>query len=106
MIGEADLARAIERIVALYAPERVYVFGSYAKGTLKESSDLDLVVVKKTTVPRRQRGKDVVALLRELAVDFDLLFVTPDELTAELNEPHSLLSTVMSSARVVYELQP
>jgi predicted nucleotidyltransferase len=103
VIAEADVARVVERLVALYDPDRIYVFGSYAKGTLTENSDLDLVVVKATRTPPWLRGRDVVALLADTAIDFDLLFVTPIELKEALTDPYSLLSSVMPSAKTLYE---
>lgn len=106
MIVEADVARAVERIVALYDPDHIYAFGSYAKGTLHESSDLDLLVVGPSDLPRRHRGLDVVAMLRGMAIDVDVLFVTHEELATELADPYSLLTTVMASARTLYERAP
>lgn len=103
MIGEADVRRAVDRIVALYDPDAVYVFGSYAKGELTGTSDLDLVVVKPTELPRWRRGRDVVAVLSELAFELDLLFVTPAELAEELADQYSLLATVMPGARPLYQ---
>jgi uncharacterized protein len=102
MIGEADLAHVVERIVALYDPDEIYVFGSYAKGTLRPDSDLDLVVVRPTPLPRHLRGRDVVAVLAEVAFGLDLLFMTPGELEEDLREPYSLMSTVMPTAKPVY----
>ena len=34
-----------------YEPERVYLFGSWARGEEDELSDLDVVVIKKTDTP-------------------------------------------------------
>src|SRR5207247_5356847 len=106
VITYADVSTALERIVALYDPNRIYVFGSYAKGSLHETSDLDLLVIGPSDVPAPYRGRDVVGVLRGMAIDFDLLFVTPEELAAALDDPYSLLSTVMSSAKPLYERAP
>jgi predicted nucleotidyltransferase len=103
VITQADVSTVVERIVALCDPDRIYVFGSYAKQGLHEASDLDLLIIGPSDVPPRHRGQDVMAVLRGVAIDFDLLFVTPEELAAELSDPYSLLSTVMSSAQPLYE---
>ena len=44
LLGEDDLASVVNRIVAHYDPNRVYLFGSYAKGTMTRGSDIDLLV--------------------------------------------------------------
>jgi predicted nucleotidyltransferase len=37
--NEMDIRWIVERIVALYSPDRIYLFGSYARGTAHEGSD-------------------------------------------------------------------
>lgn len=106
MISQADVSSVVERIVALNDPDHIYVFGSYAKDLLHENSDLDLLIVGPSDLPPRHRGQDVVAVLRGIAIDVDLLFVTPEELEEQLSDPYSLLSTAMASARPLYERAP
>jgi predicted nucleotidyltransferase len=102
VIGEADVARVVDSIVALYRPELVFVFGSYAKGLLHEDSDLDLLVIKPSKLPRFRRGRDLNSILATMALSVDVLFFTPDELETELADPHSLLSAIMPSAKRLY----
>ena len=56
MITAADVTRVVERIVALYDPDEILLFGSHAKGTATDDSDLDLVVVRPSDQPRWLRG--------------------------------------------------
>jgi uncharacterized protein len=49
MIAAQQLKEIVARIVDVYQPEKIILFGSYANGTAKESSDIDLLLVKKTT---------------------------------------------------------
>lgn len=102
MIGQRDLERIVERIIALYDPDDIYLFGSYAKGNMTEQSDLDFIVVKPTDIPRPMRGRDVIAILNEVPVPIDLIFLTPEELELELHGKHSLINTVMPSALRLY----
>jgi predicted nucleotidyltransferase len=102
VIAQADVDAVVERIAALYDPERIYVFGSYAKGNATDRSDLDLLVVKPTNLPRSLRGRDVVAVLSRMAFSMDVLFYTPEEVEAELTQPYSLISTVMPTAKLAY----
>jgi predicted nucleotidyltransferase len=106
VIGDVDVRRAVESIVALSDPDRVCAFGSYAKGTLHEGSDVDLLVIGPSHLPRVHRGRDVMAALAGIAARFDILFVTPRELAVELADPHSLISSVLPGARTLYERPP
>lgn len=56
----------------------VWVFGSLAKGTTTEWSDLDIIVVWPTNLPPMQRSLQLLdGIMPRVAVD--LLVFTPDE---------------------------
>jgi predicted nucleotidyltransferase len=102
MIREGDVRAVVERILAFHNPESILVFGSYAKDQLHDGSDLDLIVVEPSTLPRPLRGRDVQGLLAEMPFGIDLLFVTPEELERDSDDPYTMLSTVLPTARAVY----
>lgn len=78
----------------------VYVFGSFAKGVIGPASDLDVLVIRDTQLPYRDRGDD---LRREslLPVRLDLVVVTPQESVSTLPS-NSFGRTILESARRVY----
>ena len=51
-----------------YQPERIYLFGSWARGEQDDLSDIDLVIIKETSAPFFKR-------LREAAAEEVVLFV-------------------------------
>jgi predicted nucleotidyltransferase len=98
----------IQRVVdALrpYGPDRIYVFGSHARGEADELSDLDVVLIKQTSDPFFTRLRQAGQLLpADLAVD--LLVYTPAEFERMLAAGNVLAETVVEEGRVVYERQP
>jgi len=62
-----------------YGPERIILFGSAARGEDDEASDLDVVIVKRTSTPFVQRGVDAVRHLRPALGAVDLFVYTPEE---------------------------
>jgi predicted nucleotidyltransferase len=102
VIAEADIERVVGRIVALCNPDKVYLFGSHAKGNATDKSDLDLLVVAPNELPRPMRGANVRAALSSMSFSTDVLFPTPAELEEELAEPYSLYSTILPTARLLY----
>jgi predicted nucleotidyltransferase len=101
--NEMDIRWITERIVALCNPDRVYLFGSYAKGTAHDGSDLDFLIVASSTLPRLHRGKTVRAALSAFPCHFDLLFFTPQEVEEELKDPCSFISSITVSGRLVHQ---
>jgi len=84
-------------------PERIILFGSYAKETEKLYSDIDILIVTKSPVPLSQQ-----TLSRDLFYDYpvnvDVLFCTDNELLSELNRRYSFLNAIMKNCVTLYEL--
>jgi predicted nucleotidyltransferase len=49
------LADIVSRLVAAYEPERIYLFGSKARGDAGPDSDYDLLIVVADDAPRERR---------------------------------------------------
>jgi hypothetical protein len=49
----AFLRRAIARLVRAFAPERIVLFGSHAKGVAQPGSDVDMLIVADSYVARQ-----------------------------------------------------
>jgi len=81
-LGEAKSCLA--RHSALY--RRAYIFGSVAKGTQDEYSDLDLVLIRDTELPFFDRIRDAFDLVLELG-NVDLLIYTEKEYREIMDGP-------------------
>ncbi len=46
MISEEIIKKAVDRLVEVARPQKIYLFGSYARGDAREQSDLDFLVVE------------------------------------------------------------
>jgi len=58
--------------------EHAYLFGSFAAGQITAWSDIDLIVVKNTSVPFVERPREFLPLF-DLGVSLDILVYTPEE---------------------------
>lgn len=69
------------RITHRFQPEKIILFGSYARGAANEYSDVDVVVVAKkfSTIPFSKRLDVVYPLIRDLSPDFHIFSYTPRE---------------------------
>jgi predicted nucleotidyltransferase len=80
----------------------VYAYGSYARGTVGPTSDLDILIVRETTLPRFQREDDIRLHLRT-PVGFDLLVVRPEEFTDTM-PANSVGSRILAEAKLLYAI--
>jgi len=52
--SDAKIKEMVRRVVALFSPEKIILFGSYAQGTAKKDSDADLLIIMSSREPRRE----------------------------------------------------
>ncbi len=55
----------VDRIIKVYKPKKVILFGSYAYGEPAEDSDIDLLIIKNTDKRPIDRWVEVKRLLRD-----------------------------------------
>lgn len=102
MLSEREIDELVARIVDRVRPEKVIVFGSYAKGTAHVGSDLDLCVVAETSLPQACRADALRPLLGSYLVPVDVHVLTPEEVREYGKQEHSFVHSVLRSGRVVY----
>ena len=92
----------VQRIVSLFGPERIILFGSQARGDMDEDSDVDLLVVLPECQDRKAATIAMMKALADLPVSKDILVTS----TSEIETRGKLVSTVLYPAlregRVLY----
>ncbi len=102
-ITESLLLDITGRIVDVFAPEKVILFGSRASGTPRADSDVDLLVIMETEGSLIQRAVAVKRVCRPRFVAMDVLVKTPEEIAAQLRQGNHFLNQVLEEGRVLYE---
>ncbi len=97
------LAEIVRRLVETYHPERIYLFGSCARGDSGPDSDYDLmVVVADETAPELQRSSRAYQALWGIEAAADVLVWTKDAFDKRLHLKASLPSTILREGRLLY----
>ncbi len=105
--AEPVLAEAVQRLVQVLEPERIYLFGSRARGDSQDDSDYDLmVVVPSSGVPPHRRAQVAHRALGGIRIAADILVWTRQEFDRFLSVPRSLAATVLREGRLVYDARP
>jgi predicted nucleotidyltransferase len=97
-----EILALADRIASEFRPERIILFGSYAKGRPRPDSDVDLLV------EMRYSGHPVrkaIQMLRRLDPRFavDLLVNSPNEIRRRLRNDDWFLADTIQTGRVLYE---
>lgn len=94
------IRRYVRQIVEKFQPDKVILFGSYAKGEQHKESDVDLLVV----MPAWNEMSKAARIRWELKPPFslDLIVRTPKHLERGLHENDWFLRDVTETGKVLY----
>ncbi|HQG74902.1 MAG: nucleotidyltransferase domain-containing protein [Kiritimatiellae bacterium] len=91
------------RIVREYAPERIVLFGSRARGDARPDSDIDLFVEMESSQNFYRRTAEVLGLFGVRPWALDLLVYTPREVERERGLLGLIVDEVESEGIALYE---
>jgi predicted nucleotidyltransferase len=92
-----------QRLVHAYEPERIYLFGSAARGDVHPDSDYDfMLIVGDNAPPERRRSRLAYQVLRGTGIAVDVLVWTKREFEARLHLKASFPSTVVREGKLIY----
>ncbi len=100
---DAKLAEIVRRLVGAFEPERIYLFGSKARGDPDPDSDYDvMVIVPDDASPERRRSRRAYEVLRGTGTAADVLVWTRRSFEERLHVVCSLPATVEREGRLLY----
>jgi uncharacterized protein len=97
------LSDAITRIVEKIHPERIILFGSQARGTADERSDLDLLIIARFRGKRREVVGDLYWELRDSGLAVDIILMTQEEFESERKIPGTIARPAYLEGKIIYE---
>ena len=103
MLKPIEIDYLVRRIVARMQPQKVIIFGSYAKGTVILKSDLDILIIKETEMPMANRVDDLRPLLSQSLIPVDVHVYTPEEVEEYGKDQFSFVHSILRSRKTIYE---
>ena len=97
------LPEITQRIVQASHPEKIILFGSYARGDFGIDSDLDLLIIVPGSKHLREESIRVRRALRGLLTPVDILIATPEQISRLGNTPGLIYQTALKEGKVLYE---
>ncbi len=108
MTREQAIQEITRRLVAHYHPERIYLFGSAARGDFGPDSDLDFCVVLPDEAPEKLlRSGAIYSELRGIGYPADIIpWRRADFEARAAHVVASLPATVAREGRLIYDARP
>jgi predicted nucleotidyltransferase len=97
------LAEVVRRLTEAYQPQRIYLFGSKARGDAGPDSDYDLLLIVPDEVPpERRRSRLAYQALRGTGTAADVLVWRTSAFDRRLHVVASLPATVVREGILLY----
>jgi predicted nucleotidyltransferase len=102
MVAMNEIEQFGRRIGEEFDAEKVILFGSYAQGTAKYDSDVDLLII--TRFEGRSVDKSVqIRLKLHPSFPVDLLVRTPEKILQRLEIGDQFIKDILQGGKVLYE---
>ena len=103
MISERTLTDITERLAGRFQAERIILFGSHARGTADDRSDVDILVICPIKGKRRSLMVEMDRALEKLELAIDILILAPDEFELDRHIPGTVARPAWLEGKVIYE---
>lgn len=102
MIQKSEVRQFVKTLVREFNPERVILFGSYARGKATKDSDVDLLVIMKYRGDSVDKAVDMrLRIPRKFPLD--LIVRRPSEIRRRLAMNDSFVKTMLEEGVVLHE---
>ena len=101
-ISQATICTVIETIAERARPEKIVIFGSCARGKAGPGSDLDLLVIMNSDLPRYKRAAPLRLLFDPAPCPIDILVFTPEEVKRWNGTINHIVTEVLEKGVVAY----
>ena len=102
MVSFNEIENVARRIGQRINARAVILFGSYARNQPGKHSDVDLLVIAESNLPRYKRSRELHLMFRPYPFPMDILVYTPKEVEEESEFELSFISTVLREGKKLY----
>ncbi len=101
--NQSTLNEIVRRIVGGFNPQRIILFGSWARGSAGQDSDIDLLIVMDVEGSKRKKATEIDIALAGIPVPVDLIVATLGDIERSADSIASIIAPAMREGKVLYE---
>ncbi len=105
-IEPSILEDVVSRLLQAGNPEKIILFGSQARGDATPESDLDLLIVDDSGLPKYDNTVRYLKALKKLGYPKDVLVCTPQDYEAWSDTINHIYAVARREGKVLYEKKP
>lgn len=97
-----SIKRVVHRYVRVFAPARIVLFGSYAKGAQRPNSDVDLLMVTNFGADSSEIQRQARQLARDCFPPVDVVLASTSEVEQATMTVNPFLASILATGITVY----
>ena len=102
MVAFNEIEEVARKIGVQTEAKAVVLFGSHARGQAAADSDVDLLVIAESDLPRHKRSRQLHLMFKPYPFAMDILVYTPKEVETEREFELSFISRVLREGKRLY----
>ncbi|MEA2012033.1 MAG: nucleotidyltransferase domain-containing protein [Verrucomicrobiota bacterium] len=103
MLTKKQIQHMADIIVEKFHPEKIILFGSYARGDATEDSDVDFIVIKDTYNDVREEAVNIMNEMWDVPVATDIFVRTKEQFAQEKKYFWSVFAIADKEGEILYE---
>lgn len=103
MISEPIVQAMTKKIIDSFSPDKIIIFGSWAKNEATKDSDIDFLVITSYEGSKRDLQAAIRRKLKGFGVPKDIIVASPDEVERKRDLPGYIYGTALQEGSIVYE---
>jgi predicted nucleotidyltransferase len=100
-----EINSIIDKIIQKFNPLKIVLFGSYVNNSQNRDSDLDLLVIMNSTLPKYKRSSNIKLFLSPYPIPLDILVFTPNEYQKYSQVKNHIVYQIKKTGKVLYDKQ-
>jgi predicted nucleotidyltransferase len=96
------IRRVLQRLIRAFAPEQIVLFGSWAKGTTHDRSDVDLLIIADLQGNPASHERRARQLAGDCFPPVDVVFATPSQVAGAEAAGALFLLSILGTGIAVY----
>ena len=101
MISQNQISQVTDSLIKKLNPQKIILFGSYARGIADDKSDVDLLIISPFKRKRRKVLVDMDRSLRGIGFALDLILLTPDEFERDREIPGTIARPAARDGKIL-----
>jgi predicted nucleotidyltransferase len=103
--GIPFIDQIVKTIVSVADPDKIILFGSYAKGNYNENSDIDILILKKGLTNEREITSNLYMEFfnKKISIPIDIIATDYEKYNRLSDDIGYIYKTIKQEGKVIYE---